>query len=374
MSYKITEEGKNRVKMNSPFSLPTSPSERGMKAEAIKEMFWKPFAELIELINVSIGGLEVEDGVTKSLIDEKISKAKEDIEEAILNVEKIAKGANQAKSFEDYTHVVNTLNAAGKDDYSVGQNLYVIQKDVPDLWISRTESKENQYILENQYNFIEEIAKNGYAHIGWYDVALLETQKVDLTEYITEEKLIEFSNYNNDYIDSTFKKLNAEIIGFVAEQFENHSNDEESHKDIRDLAQVAFNAAVGKRTVWYEATMQAALGAIAFNQSIAKGNAMIIGVKGVPDLIVFPNEDDALKNASIITIEEIENEEFPEITAGSFFKIFGGINNFGFAAIESGIDTSAIATREYVDSLVGDVNGVLDLLHDYAEALKAGDA
>lgn len=51
MSYKITDEQKNRVKMSSIFALPTSPSERGMKPDAIKEAFWKPFSILIELIN-----------------------------------------------------------------------------------------------------------------------------------------------------------------------------------------------------------------------------------------------------------------------------------------------------------------------------------
>ena len=57
MGYKITDEEINKVKLNSPFALPNSPSERGMKPEAIKEMFWKAFAVLIELINKYLSAL-----------------------------------------------------------------------------------------------------------------------------------------------------------------------------------------------------------------------------------------------------------------------------------------------------------------------------
>ena len=58
MSYKITDEEINKVKLNSPFALPDSPTERGMKPGAIKEMFWKPFLELMSLINRKLGELD----------------------------------------------------------------------------------------------------------------------------------------------------------------------------------------------------------------------------------------------------------------------------------------------------------------------------
>lgn len=58
-NYKITEEEINKLKYSSPFALPISPSERGMKPEQIKGAFWKPFQILVEIINKYLEIIEI---------------------------------------------------------------------------------------------------------------------------------------------------------------------------------------------------------------------------------------------------------------------------------------------------------------------------
>lgn len=103
-------------------------------------------------------------------------------------VESIAKGANQAVSFGDYASMVSVFNNLPKDAYRVGQNVYIVELGVPDLWIS--EIKDTPLIydaeLEGGYNaFQSYLEANGTYQVGYYVLSRLETQKVELTNYVT---------------------------------------------------------------------------------------------------------------------------------------------------------------------------------------------
>ena len=118
--------------------------------------------------------------------------AQTDAVTAITNAEtavKIAKGANQSKTFADYLAVITTLNNAESSVYNAGQNIYVIKTDVPDLWISETVDTPKFYTYSTDETFIEDLVTNGKITIGFYAVSMLETQKVNLTEYATKEEL-----------------------------------------------------------------------------------------------------------------------------------------------------------------------------------------
>lgn len=76
----------------------------------------------------------------------------------------IAKGRNQAHVFSTTEAMKTWLSdAENKGKYNVGDNLYIVEVDVPDWWISEVLSEVD--------------AETGY----YYKIAQLETQKVDLT-------------------------------------------------------------------------------------------------------------------------------------------------------------------------------------------------
>lgn len=122
MSYQITEEEKNKVKLNSPFALPTSPTERGMKPEAIKAMFWKPFEILIELINTRFGKMTDSEGVQRL-----ISELQSSINEALNNKQnRLVIGENLDKMPTEYSE--NLVTSGGT--YSAILELRNIIRDI----------------------------------------------------------------------------------------------------------------------------------------------------------------------------------------------------------------------------------------------------
>ena len=333
MSYKITDEQKNRVKMSSIFALPTSPSERGMKPDAIKEAFWKPFSILIELINncfdetvklasskptvwieqnfglavgmvmycykelkfgdiiliseagvpdfiiikaekpyvdeetihiteeevcnnqlpvpkpgeiYRIGNTElallgVESGIASVEYDEKVDKNStnaiqnkavaelaeqiqsqfentktlinktyctiEDFKQAqekIGEIESIAKGANQAICFDNYTAMVEHFRNAPAHAYNNGQNIMIVDLYVPDLWVSMAFDEDHYYEFEDYRidSLAKDVVDSGFIYIGHYRISALETQKVDLTDYATLEDLENYAQHVDDRLKS----------------------------------------------------------------------------------------------------------------------------------------------------------------------------
>lgn len=105
-------------------------------------------------------------------------------------LKKLVQAIPQATSFTSVTNMISTLNSASKDAYKVGHDLYIIARDVPDFWISSIESSAVSYTGDG--DALINAFKNNSAttvQIGYYKISLLETVKVDLTNYVTTEAL-----------------------------------------------------------------------------------------------------------------------------------------------------------------------------------------
>ena len=102
----------------------------------------------------------------------------------------IAKGANQSVSFNDYATMIGFLNGLPSSElqYNRGQNILIVTLNVPDLWVMDVVGVNEPYTYTSDADFISELTSNGYVRVGCYMLAALETQKVDLTEYVTKEE------------------------------------------------------------------------------------------------------------------------------------------------------------------------------------------
>ena len=176
MSYKVTEEEKNRVKMNSPFTLPDSPTERGMKPDNIKAAFWKAFNVLIEILNKHLEDIfeaekthdqssdahtnirelitehnksELSHSDIRELITSLVGKHNEselshsDIRELVLEARNKAHGAFDLASGKSKVHVIKsfmqifTLHAMDTSVFREGDLLVCVDKNVPDAVVAR---------------------------------------------------------------------------------------------------------------------------------------------------------------------------------------------------------------------------------------------
>lgn len=111
------------------------------------------------------------------------------IQPQINEIELIAKGANQSLSYASYSAMITAFNALANNVYKAGQNVLIVTLEVPDLWISGIESTSSTYTYTTDEAFKTALATNGYVQVGYYKLSALETQKVDLTNYV------EFTDY-----------------------------------------------------------------------------------------------------------------------------------------------------------------------------------
>lgn len=143
----------------------------------------------------------------QNITDNTLETNNKTVPGAINEVNSIAKGANQAVGYSNYQTMITALNNINNDEYKIGQNIYIVSLNVPDLWVSEVMTTSSSYIYVDDETFISELDTNGYVQVGYYKLSALETQKVDLTNYVT----------NTDYATSTvagvLKVSNGVVVG-----------------------------------------------------------------------------------------------------------------------------------------------------------------
>lgn len=127
----------------------------------------------------TLGDKVVFDSQFKSYISEADSK--------LSNVESIAKGAQQAVSFENYNSLINSFNTLSNDIYKIGQNILIVTLNVPDLWISEVLGESVTYTYTSDADLVDTINNNGYVQIGYYKLSALETGKVNIENMVTTD-------------------------------------------------------------------------------------------------------------------------------------------------------------------------------------------
>ena len=95
-------------------------------------------------------------------------------------VEAIAKGRNQALAYNSYSEMITALNGMTKDELKRGQNIYIGTVGVPDLWVYGVETTNTTYTYTNDETFVNGLNNNVTVQVGYYKLAQLETQKVDV--------------------------------------------------------------------------------------------------------------------------------------------------------------------------------------------------
>lgn len=93
----------------------------------------------------------------------------------------IAKGRNQALAYNSYSEMITALNTMSKDELKRGQNLYIGTVGVPDLWVYGVETSSVTYSYVDDNTIVNSLGTNTTIQVGYYKLAQLETQKVDLT-------------------------------------------------------------------------------------------------------------------------------------------------------------------------------------------------
>jgi hypothetical protein len=144
---------------------------------------------------ISGGGITEEEVV--EIINEQVTPQIQETNEKLEVVESIAKGASVPLTFSNYEQLVTIFNNLPNNVYKEGQNANIITVGVPDLWIAYITENSVTYEYSTDEALIEEIRASGSVQIGYYKFAELETQKVNLTDYVKDTDYVYRDNAND---------------------------------------------------------------------------------------------------------------------------------------------------------------------------------
>lgn len=120
----------------------------------------------------------------------KLKYKKDDIEtniptsDELEKVKLVAEGAHQAVSYDNYEEFVSDFNFESSDKHNVGQNIYIVTDGVPDLWVQEIAEISSIYTYTNDNAIVTALNTQGYIQVGYYIIGHLETQKIDLENYV----------------------------------------------------------------------------------------------------------------------------------------------------------------------------------------------
>ena len=135
----------------------------------------------------TLGGYEI--------VDEK---AREDIltvSEKADEAYSLAKGATKAFVYDTYSDMIAELNALDKAELLVNYHIMIREVCVPDLWISGISDEHVEYTYTSNEDFITDLTEDGVVQVGYFVLSALETQKVDLEDFVKKTDYMSKDNY-----------------------------------------------------------------------------------------------------------------------------------------------------------------------------------
>lgn len=113
----------------------------------------------------------------------------DELETELDEIVSIQKQAAQAIGYRSYEEMIQDLSEADKDKYLIGQSMFIKTDGVTDVWVFNTVTEPKVYTYTNDAKVQEDLAKPSGLEVGYYVLAPLETEKVNLTNYV------QFNNY-----------------------------------------------------------------------------------------------------------------------------------------------------------------------------------
>lgn len=152
-------------------------------------------------------------GMYATNVQEAIDSNKELCDTALA----IANGRNQALAYTDYSEMVTALNSMGVDELKRGQNLYIGTVGVPDLWVYSVEANNVAYTYVNDNTIVNTLDTNTTIQVGYYKLAQLETQKVDLTNIESDIDVLQTNVTDLQTSDTDINALITALTNRVTE-------------------------------------------------------------------------------------------------------------------------------------------------------------
>lgn len=130
-----------------------------------------------------------QDKAMKEYADAQHVEMVRDLEAGINEAMSIAKGAARSEVYNDYYRMWDGLGSENKDFLKVPDHVLIRDVGVPDLWVMAVSDEWVGYEFYTSKQVVEDLETNGSITIGYFTLGMLETQKVDLSDYAKTEQI-----------------------------------------------------------------------------------------------------------------------------------------------------------------------------------------
>ena len=114
----------------------------------------------------------------------------ESVETLANTAKSLAEGRVRAVSFASYSELTETVNAAAKTDYKIGDVFYLQAQNIPDLWVYDVADNSSAYTYSTDEALVSAIQTDGFVQVGYFKLSALESAKVDLAGFVPTSRTI----------------------------------------------------------------------------------------------------------------------------------------------------------------------------------------
>ncbi len=285
----------------------------------------------------TLGGYEI--------VDEKAREEIHVVEEKADEAYSLAKGATKAFVYDTYEDMISELNTLGKEELLVNYHIMIRTVCVPDLWISGVSDEHVEYTYTSNEDFIVDLTEDGVVQVGYFVLSALETQKVELDDYV---KKTDYAGNNNQ-------------VGVVSLNgvFGISSFNNSTYKNALTI-QPSTKTDIDKKGSLYKPIVPYYLD---YAVKKALSDCKLSG-------------DDAWteeeKASALETLGGVASSNVSQTVQG--LKAVQRLNGGGILVPIAPTGDSHATSKKYVDDLVGSVESILTELHTYAETKIGGEA
>lgn len=127
----------------------------------------------------------------------------------------LAEGRSRSASYATIPAMQTALQNASNKEFRVGDNIFIEAVNVPDFWISKVNATKGNDTVPPEGSSYEDTY-----NVGYYTISKLETQKVDLSSYATQEYVAEQIKNNSSITGIEFTTDNTIKLKFKSKGVE----------------------------------------------------------------------------------------------------------------------------------------------------------
>lgn len=211
------------------------------------------------------------------------------VQSALDEIDSRLDGVMDALSFTDYETMISYFNISALErNVKLGQSVYIVSLGVPDLWVSGEEEYAVHYEYTTDEDFVAQLKANNYVQIGYYRLSALETDKVDLANYVTFDDKAELNGHHGlVMLGGSANGLNISkndtlyVVGVRDDEIESESTSSYRCLQAKHISPIVKKGLTNSKVEWTEDEKKSARDLLGVTELVGDINTALESMLGV---------------------------------------------------------------------------------------------